>query len=362
MIMSRRLVRLVALATLSAVFAGVARGAQQRETITVYVLLTWKTDSRKEKPAKSGEYLYEWEAEEAGKEMVAQKRCKRYKVVSGTATVSGIDVPPPRRPTPPRQPPSVPTPGYHGSDIDRIEKHANDGQPGPAGDELDGIVPDFTRGADDSIQAANDYNDSAKSLSEQRGPMAARIEFMNNVVSLRKRDDFEKWAAERGDAEQRLGIVNADGSSFYRFYDADGNLVGSASYDSNGNLVDSVIEAEYDRLETEREAFEQKREELKTVREKLQERYGQIRDDYDRLSAAKRQIADLRRQREAERRRRQRWSRRTATDATAGEYRWRIEWDDGIRTGYFRTRAEAEAEIPTLRRLNPGQSMRAVRE
>ncbi|MEQ8786423.1 MAG: hypothetical protein RIC55_08990 [Pirellulaceae bacterium] len=114
------------------------------------------------------------------------------------------------------------------SDLQRILEKYQDDEP----TELDELFGVETKASQLNRERVENFNALNRDLGKQREPIAADIDFMNNVTSLRKKDDLDRWVEERmqkfneDGGVQRLGVVNPyDGSKYYRYYDDNGDLI-----------------------------------------------------------------------------------------------------------------------------------------
>jgi len=156
----------------------------------------------------------------------------------------------------------------------------------PEGDQLEKQIDQLQAQQTELMnQRVKNSNDSVRQLTKDRDPLAAQTDFMNNVISLRKKDDLDKWADEMrkkwdADTGQRIGIINPyDGSSFYRYYDKD------------GNLVVTKVKGDYDLLKQKDDAWDQSFKRAKWALESVQGDYQKMEDQYGKVMALKAKIA-----------------------------------------------------------------------
>jgi len=143
-----------------------------------------------------------------------------------------------------------------------------------------------------SRQRAKEYNDSIPRLSSRRDQLASQTEFMNNVISLRKRSELDeqadalrrKWNAQYG---PRIGIVNPyTGTSYYRYYNKE------------GDLVVTKVKGDYELLQKERADWAQSYKRAKWALDSVQGDFDKLQQQYGEITALKaRQDAQVRNRR-----------------------------------------------------------------
>ncbi len=135
-------------------------------------------------------------------------------------------------------------------------------------------------------------NQEINVLTSNREPLASQIDFMDNVVSLRKKDDMERWveaARKRWDADNgghRVGVSNPYNSNeFYRYYD------------KNDELVVSKVRGDYDTLKQQSAAWDQSYKRARDAAESLNNDYDAVVSQFSKITAIKAQIAESQQQR-----------------------------------------------------------------
>ncbi|OAI57154.1 hypothetical protein AYO47_01790 [Planctomyces sp. SCGC AG-212-M04] len=127
-------------------------------------------------------------------------------------------------------------------------------------------------------------NSQVDQLSDQRATLEPKIDFFNNVTSLRKKDDLDRWVEEakvKWQADgRRIGVINGfTGESFYRYYNKE------------GELVVSRVKGDYDMLKQQQEAWDRSYQKAKWAAAELNNDYEKVEQTYGRVTAIKAQYA-----------------------------------------------------------------------
>ncbi|NQT12944.1 MAG: hypothetical protein HQ582_09350 [Planctomycetes bacterium] len=151
-------------------------------------------------------------------------------------------------------------------------------------------IGDLTRKRAETFNRLND------DLTKEREPIAADINFFNNVVSLRKKDDLDRWIEDRKatfnreGGERRIGIINPyDNTKYYRYYN------------EKGDLIVSEVRNSYELIEEQKADWDKTYKRAQYAAETIQNDYESMIDSYGKIMTLQAMIAE-RRQREAQQR------------------------------------------------------------
>jgi len=166
--------------------------------------------------------------------------------------------------------------------------------------------------------AADRFNGQVRVVRNEGQYLELRTQIANQIISLRKKDDFDKWlntTREKWGVTQEFGyrrireVNGLDGSTYQRFYD------------NTGKLQVTAFREYYQNLQRSREEWEKERKRAVDAADKIErdyndlvKRFGSVKASQDALAGARREaqrrverveLLDRERMQQEERRRQQ---------------------------------------------------------
>lgn len=158
-------------------------------------------------------------------------------------------------------------------------------RPVPADSELNDAVQLQRRLQQSLLNNTAETNADIGRLRQQRESLADQTTILNNVISLRNRDELSQWV---DDAKKRW---NAESGPRIRIFNPYENSSYSRYYDENGNLMVSEVRNSYEWLQQQRQDWEKARKRAEQTVDSLEREYNDVAKKYGNVEAAQSKLA-----------------------------------------------------------------------
>jgi hypothetical protein len=133
---------------------------------------------------------------------------------------------------------------------------------------------------------AADYNSTAARLTAKAPEIGMKTDFFNNVVSLRKKDDLDKWV------DQKRGEWGAKYGPHIREIDVYKGTEYTRYYDDKGDLMVTKVRGDYDQFKQQADDWNQSYKRAVWAKEKAEKDYNDAVNQYGQLQTLGSKVTD----------------------------------------------------------------------